>query len=178
MPAFRSSLLLAVLAGAVAAGLLGCASSAPTTTARSDVLGVWEYRSSGTTYLDRGRFQIVLTKNGRLDGTLRDTRLGTVDLDEVRLRNGQMHLRIQVQSAYSAETRVLQISGRVEDERYTATFRRPIWDVSTSQTYRRQTASSGGSILARRIQGTTVSGMRLPLGCTAGLVEHDYLCED
>jgi hypothetical protein len=138
---------------------------------------VWEYRTNGTPYLDRGRFQIVLTRNGRLDGRLRDSRLGTVELDDVRLQNGHMHLRIEVQSAYSAQTSTLQISGRVEDDRYTATFRRPIFDVTTSQnTSRTASSTSGGSILARRVRTSTVHDMPVPLGCTGILVEHNYHC--
>jgi hypothetical protein len=172
-----SSLFAVVLLAAIATATAGCASTGPTTTDRSDVIGVWEYRTNGTPYLDRGRFQIVLTRNGRLDGRLRDSRLGTVELDDVRLQNGHMHLRIEVQSAYSAQTSTLQISGRVEDDRYTATFRRPIFDVTTSQnTSRTASSTSGGSILARRVRTSTVHDMPVPLGCTGILVEHNYHC--
>jgi len=169
--------LLAVVLVAGIATTTGCASTGSTTTDRSDVLGVWEYRTNGTPYLDRGRFQIVLTKNGRLDGRLRDSRLGTVNLDDVRLQNGQMHLRIEVQRAYSAQTSTLQISGRVEDDRYTATFRRPMFDVTTSQnTSRTASSTSGGSILARRVRASSVHDMPVPLGCTGVLIEHNYHC--
>jgi len=168
--------LLAVVLVAGIAATTGCASTGSTTTDRSDVLGVWEYRTNGTPYLDRGRFQIVLTQNGRLDGRLRDSRLGTVNLDDVRLQNGQMHLRIEVQRAYSAQTSTLQISGRVEDDRYTATFRRPMFDVTTSQNTSRMRSTSGGSILARRVRTSTVHDMPVPLGCTDVLVEHNYHC--
>jgi hypothetical protein len=172
-----SLLLTVVLVAGIATTITGCASTGSTTTDRSDVLGVWEYRTNGTPYLGRGRFQIVLTKDGRLDGRLRDSRLGTVNLDDVRLRNGQMHLRIEVQRAYSAQTSTLQISGRVEDDRYTATFRRPMFDVTTSQHTRRTASStSGGSILARRVRTSSVHDMPVPLGCTDVLVEHNYHC--
>lgn len=175
-----SSRLLSLLAVCLLAAvtIAGCASSGPAASADpSDVLGVWEYRSNGSPYLDRGRFRIVRERGGRLDGVLRDSRLGTVDVEDVRLRNGQLHLRIEIQSAYSAQTSVLQISGQVRNDRYTGTFRQPMWDVTTSQNLRRyRQSASGGSLLARRVQESGFQGPAVPLGCTDALVEHDYRC--
>jgi hypothetical protein len=138
---------------------------------------VWEYQASGSrAFLDRGVFKIVMTRNGRLEGVLRDSRLGQVDLDDVRIRNGQMYLRIQYQAGFTATSSSLQISGRVKDDKYTATYSQPMWDVTTSQNHRRQDRSLSGSIFARRVQQGVAGHLDPALGGCGELVESGYRC--
>ncbi len=158
----------------------GCSSSGSTTSSvdRSDVLGVWEYRANGSRLLDEGIFRISF-QQGRLQGQLRDTRLGRVPLRDVRVRNGRLNLRIEYRSAYSSETGYLEVNGHVRNDQLTATYYLPKWDVSTSQNlWRRSSASSpNGSLYARRVQGGMADRFDDPLGCSSPLVESDYRCD-
>ena len=158
----------------------GCGSSSSTTssTDRSDVLGVWEYQTNGSRLLSEGFFRIVF-QQGRLQGQLRDTRLGRVPLRDVRIQNGRLNLRIEYRSAYSSETGYLEVNGHVRNDELTATYYLPMRDVSTSPNIWRSSSAStpNGSLYARRVQGGTVDGFGDPLDCTSPLVESNYRCD-
>jgi hypothetical protein len=178
---FFLPLILFLAAGLLALG--GCASTSAPSTDRADVLGVWKYRANGSQYLDRGTFKIVLA-DGRLQGVLRDARIGTASLSNVRLRNGQLQLRVEYfqrsRFGYDAQNSYLQVRGRVEDDEYTATFHQPLYDVTTPQRYRHQRhrSSVSGSIVARRVQAGGAANVPFDLGCTDALEESNYDCQE
>lgn len=158
----QATVLLVVLA--IILG--GCASTGPTRSIdASEVLGVWRYRTNGSPHLGDGVIQIS-HQNGRMQARIRDSRLGYLQAD-VEVNGNRMRLRMDG----------LYATGPVEDGHFTGFLRRPQWDVSTSQNYRRQQSPNAGSIMARRVQGTVATTLDIPLGCTDGLVEVDYRCE-
>lgn len=164
---FSSITSLLLLAGVLA----GCASTAPAPSPaeRAAVVGVWEYRTSGSPYLGQGTLHIRI-RNGRLRAQLRDTQRGRMDA-QVNQRGSRIELALDH----------IRVSGRVENDKLVGLFRRPTWDVSTSQDVRstrsRRYGSDSGSIVARRVQNPGVVGAVPTLGCTPILVEVDSRCQ-
>lgn len=154
---FAASLLL----------LPGCASTQATADRgnSSEVLGTWKYRAmAGSDVLDEGVIRITMVK-GRLQGTLRDARLGTVPVD-VRYRGSRLSLRLDE----------IRIDGRVKNNEYTAYYERPMWDVTTSQNFRQNAQRINGSISARRVHKTGYAGPQIDLGCDPLTIESSSRC--
>lgn len=151
---------------ALAVVLVGCAGTNSSTSPaqQAQVIGVWEYRAQGASGLSAGTFKIE-SRDGRLRGVLRDARRGRINMNVVQ-RGSRMELDLDL----------LRVSGRVEDNTFVGMYRRPQWDVSTSQNFRRTRGSSSGSIVARRVHNPAWSGAPLVSGCTPVLVETDYRC--
>lgn len=160
------SLVALVLAVGLAAA--GCSGTSHTTSTgdRNDVVGTWKYRATaGSDVLEEGVFQIRV-RQGRLDGVLRDSRIGVVPLD-VRYRGQRLEMRIDQ----------IRIRGRVKNDQYTAFYERPMWDVTTSQSFRSRNDRINGSITARRVRSLAYSGPEIPLGCTDILEESTNRCD-
>lgn len=160
-----SFLPYAVLGLAVA--LVGCATPSSTLSPedRAAAVGVWEYQTSGSHYLGRGTLRIR-ARNGRLEAVLRDTRKGRLNAHVV-----QRGSRIEM------ELFQLRISGRIEDDKIVGFYRRPKWDVSTTQDFRpHRRPSDSGSIVAHRVRTPGWSGNVFGLDCTSILVETTYRC--
>lgn len=145
-----------------------CANSSSTTSRgdSSEILGTWQYRAmAGSQLLDEGIFRITYER-GRLRGVLRDSRIGTTPVD-VRYSGKQLLLDLDG----------IQIRGRVENNRFVAYYERSMWDVSTSQSYRRASQRLNGSLSARRVQVRGYSGPAIQLGCDNLLIESPNRCE-
>lgn len=125
---------------------------------RAAVVGLWEYQASNSAYLDRGVFKITV-QDGRLQGTLRDNRLGALPI-RVEVRDRSMEMVVDD----------LRINGRLDDDKFTAFVRRPMWDVSSRQRagYRNRSRQNPptGSLFARRIESMGTAVADVPLGCT------------
>ncbi|PEN15118.1 hypothetical protein CRI94_02180 [Longibacter salinarum] len=146
----------------------GCAStqSASDRGNTNDVLGTWKYRTmAGSDVLDEGVIQITMVQ-GRLEGTLRDARVGTIPVD-VSYRGERLELDLDE----------IRIYGRVQNDEFTAYYERPMWDVSTSQDVRHQTNNRlSGSLSARRVHSTGYEEPDIDLGCDALTVESKSAC--
>jgi len=142
-------------------GLMGCATSGPTTHSEesmSNVLGTWTYRTSGSQLLSRGTFQLTSTQ-GRLVGRLRDSELGTVSIHG-RMYGERLTLRMDL-----FRLGPVSVSGQVRDDQFRGLVDRPTYDVSMNQA---ETSRSRevvrGSFLAKR--HVTLSAAALPpLNC-------------
>lgn len=167
VPISRSLAGLAILAFL----LVGCAttSSAPSPAERAAVVGVWEYRTSGSPHLGRGTLHIRVN-NGRLHALLQDTRRGRMNV-RVSQRGSRIEFTLDQ----------ILVSGRVEDDRLVGLFRHPTWDVSTSQNVRGRQAnrpgSDSGSIVARRVQNPAWIADVPGLGCPSILEEANERCD-
>lgn len=162
-----STFPLAALVLAIGLALAGCSGAGHSTSTgdRNDVVGTWKYRATaGSDVLEEGVFQIRV-RQGRLDGVLRDSRIGIVPVD-VTYRGERLEMRIDQ----------IRIRGRVNNDRYTAFYERPMWDVTTSQSFRSRNDRINGSITARRVRSLAYSGPTLPLGCTDILEESTDRC--
>lgn len=161
----------AVFSTALVALLLlsGCASTAqaPNRGDTSEVLGTWRYRTmSGSSLFDEGVIQITM-QNGRLEGMLRDSRLGVAPLD-VSYRGDNLQLRLED----------IRIRGRVKDNEYVAFYERSMWDVTTPQrASRRGQDRINGSLAARRVEAKGYKAPDVPLGCDNLTEESSNRCE-
>lgn len=162
----RTVLLGVLLLGVTFAGCATTA-SAPSPEERAAVVGVWEYRTSGSPYLGRGTIHFQV-RNGRLQAMLRDTQQG-----RLRANVNQRGTRLEL------DLNQVRVSGRIEDDRFVGLFSRPMWDVSTSQEvhHRRQRTSNSGSIVARRVRSPEWMGSVPGLDCPSILVESKYRCD-
>ena len=143
--------------------LAGCASSrsaADLAEARSKVVGVWEYRTNGTTLLQEGTLRISIV-DGRLVGRLRDSWRGEVTA-RVTLYGPRMELHLDR----------ARISGRLHSGWFEAAIRRDFAEMSVSPTRRR----SAGSFVAQRIRTTPATDGRDRYGCPSLLREGSFLC--
>jgi hypothetical protein len=168
-PAVSRLSTLSIVALVIAAGLAvaGCSGAGHSTSTgdRNDVVGTWKYRATaGSDVLEEGIFEIRV-RQGRLDGVLRDSRIGIVPVD-VSYRGQRLEMRIDQ----------IRIRGRVQNNRYTAFYERPLWDVTTSQSFRSRNDRINGSITARRIRSLAFTTPNLPLGCTNILEESTDRC--
>jgi len=149
--------------------LLGGCTSTQQTADRgnsNEVLGTWKYRAmAGSDVLDEGVIRISMVQ-GRLQGTLRDRRIGTVPVD-VSYRGQRLELDLDE----------IRIYGRVKNNEYTAYYERPIWDVTTSQSFRhRGSGRLNGSLSARRVHSTGYYEPNVDLGCDPLTIESDKRC--
>ena len=148
--------------------LSGCASAGQTTDRgdTSEVLGTWRYRTvAGSSLFDEGVIQITM-QNGRLEGMLRDSRLGVAPLD-VSYRGDNLQLRLED----------IRIRGRVEDNEYVAFYERSMWDVTTPQrAQRRGQERVNGSLAARRVEAKGYDLQLPPLGCEEIFQEASKKC--
>lgn len=159
-----SLLVLGVLSIAI-----GCASSEPTqseTAARAAALGTWQYQVDGIAVLNRGEFTIT-EKEGRLRAQIRDDRRGRF-FARVQLNGSRMQLSLKD----------LRISGRIEDDSFTGTLRRPVWDVTSSSRMRRSSRTRSASLVAHRVSSGMPSDPKTPLDCPSILWETDDGCEE
>jgi hypothetical protein len=160
----RRLLLLVACVLPLAGGLGGCAATAEQAASPPGLhaaTGVWTYETTGSRYLTRGTLRLALDDDGRLRGTLRDARLGTVDVDG-RLRGRHLVLRIGQR---------LAVHGTVEGDRFTGALELPFYDVAnaygTSARQRRGGSrfrqSTDGAFYAERgsLLGTTLP----PIDC-------------
>jgi len=135
----------------------GCASSGPSASRgnTAEVLGTWRYRAmAGSSLLDEGVIQITMNQ-GRLEGTLRDSRLGSAPLD-VSYRGDNLRLRVDD----------IRIQGRVKNNEFVAFYERSMWDVTTPQrSIRDQRQRMNGSLSARRVEAKGFDVNLPPLGC-------------
>lgn len=155
----------------------GCASSSEMDAASSDpahVVGTWEYRSYDSPLLGEGVLQIFIDQ-GRLEGQLRDSRIGRVPV-QVSFRNSNLNLSLRETLGPSSS---ITVSGHVEDETFTAFLRRPTYDVSTSQDVfgRRSQTSSSGSLYARRVRAPEAQSLDPGLGCNGPADLVGYRCD-
>jgi len=132
----------------------------------NEILGTWEYRAmAGSDVLDEGVIRITMV-HGRLQGTLRDARIGTVPVD-VTYRGSRLRLDLDE----------IRIYGNVKDDRYTAYYERPMWDVTTSQNFRGSSSQRiNGSLAARRVRSTGYQAPNIDLGCDPLTVEAADAC--
>ena len=132
----------------------------------NEVLGTWKYRAmAGSDVLDEGVIRISMVQ-GRLQGTLRDRRIGTVPVD-VSYRGQRLELDLDE----------IRIYGRVQNDEYTAYYERPIWDVTTSQSLRHRGSDRiNGSLSARRVHSTGYYEPNVGLGCDPLTIESDKRC--
>jgi hypothetical protein len=150
-----STLLLGV-------GLSGCASSRTAEQVaqnRAAVLGTWEYRTDNISALQRGTFQ-VMVKDGRLKGRFRDSWRGDLEA-QVNIHGSHMELALDR----------IRITGRLEQNRFTAAVEPEIWDVSISGNRR-----STGYFVARRVRSYSVFDDIGDFGCPSLLRESSYEC--
>lgn len=149
--------------------LTGCASTAqaPNRGDTSEVLGTWRYRSTaGSSLFDEGVIQITM-QNGRLEGMLRDSRLGVAPLD-VSYRGDNLQLRLAD----------IRIRGRVENNEYVAFYERSTWDVTTPQrSYNTGRQRTNGSLAARRVEARGFEMPNVPLGCDPLTEETSSRCK-
>ncbi|PSQ51120.1 MAG: hypothetical protein BRD28_06125 [Bacteroidetes bacterium QH_10_64_37] len=157
------STTLTPLLFALCAGILGgCASSQSAqekATARAAVIGTWEYNVEGTAPLDQGIFRIT-TKDGQLQGIIRDRRLGRL---RARVDANDSRLELAVDD--------LRISGYIEDDEFRGSLRRRQWNVSTRRRYRRRSRFRSASVFARRVQSGTAADTPSVLECRSILRE-------
>lgn len=158
-----SGLWLGVFALVLTVGVAGCASSRSTEDVPNDrekVLGTWEYRTDGIRALQRGTLRIT-TRDGTLVGQLQDSWRGRIDA-QVTLRGGTIQLEIDR----------LRLVGELRADRFTASARRPIWDVTGGFSQR----SSTGILVAQRVRRATLWNSSPDLGCPSLLREASYAC--
>jgi len=145
----------------------GCASprsAEEVQASQSAALGTWEYRVTGFSGLNRGTLRIQ-RQNGRLVARFRDERRERLDA-RVTIRDNWMELRLD---------RVL-ISGRLQNNRYRATVEIPVWDVSTTQAFRRSASRGRGSMVASLTQAGGYRTNTSDYGCAPLLRESSYAC--
>lgn len=149
-----------VLAGLVVTGCASSRSAQERADDRSKVVGTWEYRTSGTSALQRGTLQISV-EDGRLVGELQDSWRGTVEA-RVNLRGSRMELDLNR----------IRISGRIRQGRFKATIRREFENVSVRPRRERR----GGYFLAQRVRSSAGTDTRARYGCRSLLREQSYQC--
>jgi hypothetical protein len=152
-------LLFLLLLGSVLGGCVSSRSPEATAEARSEVVGVWEYRTQGTGALQRGTLLISVV-DGRLVGRLRDSWRGQLRA-QVRVHGNQLELELDG----------LRISGRVRGGEFQASIRRAFDEMSV-QPYRRGAVAR---FVARRVRSSSGSSQD-HYGCRSLLYEHSYLC--
>lgn len=160
----RSAILSGTVLLCVVGGLLvACTSSRSPEEIASDraaVLGLWEYRASGTSVLQRGTLQIHV-QDGRLKGHIQDQWRGPAEANVI-VDNGHMDLTLNQ----------VRISGRVHRGRFEAAVRDEFWDVSE----RGNRHSGSGSFVAERIRKGSTSDDETDFGCPSLLREQSYAC--
>lgn len=152
-----------LLALTLTVGFAGCASSRSAEdviTDRERVLGTWEYRTDGIRALQRGTLRIT-TRDGILVGRLQDSWRGRLDA-QITLRGGTIQLEIDR----------LRLVGELRADRFTASARRPVWDVSGGVSRRRST----GFLVAQRVRRGTIWTSPTDLSCPSLLREVSYAC--
>jgi len=157
--AFQGSALFLLLVGVLG----GCATSRSpeaTAEARAEVVGVWEYRTNGTSVLQRGTLRISVA-NGRLVGRLRDSWQGQIRA-HVHLHGNQMELDLDG----------LQITGRVRQGQFEASIRRAFDEMSVQPPRRGPPAR----FFARRVRSTADPDSEPRYGCRSLLRERSYQC--
>lgn len=153
-------IVLLVLAGLVVTGCASSRSAQERADDRSKVLGTWEYRTNGTSALQRGTLQISV-EDGRLVGTLQDSWRGTVEA-RVNLHGSRMELDLNR----------IRISGRIRQGRFKATIRREFESVSVRPRRERR----GAYFLAQRVRSSAGTDTRTQFGCPSLLREQSYEC--
>jgi hypothetical protein len=146
-------------------GLLGtgCASTRSATERaddRSRVVGVWEYRTRGTSVLQEGTLRIGV-EDGRLVGRLRDSWQGTVEA-RVTLYGSRMEIDLNR----------IRITGRIRQGRFEAAIRREFESVSVRPRSQRRPAY----FVARRVRSAAATDHRARYGCPSLLRERSYQC--
>jgi hypothetical protein len=157
--ASQGSALVLLLVGVLG----GCATSRSpeaTAEARASVVGVWEYRTNGTSVLQRGTLRISVV-NGHLMGRLRDSWQGDIRA-RVRLHGNQMALDLNG----------FQITGRVRQGEFEASIRRTFDEMSVQPPRRGPPAR----FFARRVRSTAAPDSEFQYGCRSLLREHSYQC--
>lgn len=153
-------IVFVVLAGLVVTGCASSRSAQERADDRSKVLGTWEYRTNGTSALQRGTLQISV-EDGRLVGTLQDSWRGTVEA-RVNLYGSRMELDLDR----------IRISGRIRQGRFEATIRREFENMSVRPRRERR----GGYFLAQRVRSSAGTNTRTQYGCPPLLREQSYEC--
>lgn len=154
-------IVLFVLAGLVVSGCGSSRSAPERADDRSKVVGTWEYRTNGTSALQRGTLRISV-EDGQLVGQLQDSWRGTVEA-RVNLYGSRMELTL---------TRI-QISGRIRQGRFEAAIRREFESMSVRP---RRERRRGGYFLAQRVRSSTGTAPRTQYGCRPLLWEQSYEC--
>jgi len=160
----RAFLLRSTLLFLGVALTVGCASSRSTeddAAARAAAIGTWEYEVNGTAPLEAGVFRIA-EQRGRLQALVQDQRRGRF---RARADVSGSRLELSIDD--------LHISGRIDDDQFTAFLRRDQWDVSTTQRPRRHARSSfrSASLYARRIRSASAVSRPSILECESILWE-------
>jgi len=148
------------LFGGLAGGCASSRSAETTADARSNVVGLWEYRTQGTSALQHGTLRIAVV-DGQLVGRLRDSWRG--DLRAQIAFHGH-HLELDLGG--------LRITGRVRRGEFRASIRRAFGDLSVQRRRRRDAAL----FVARRIRSGVGSDSQDHYGCRSLMYEHSYLC--
>lgn len=143
--------------------LIGCVSSrSPEEVAseRAEVLGTWEYQTEGINILQRGTLRIT-EENGDLIGRFRDSWRGKLDV-EIALQGSHMEFTLDD----------YRVSGQLTNGEFTASIRRPLWDVSRSH----PDPQPVGYFEARRLQREAAQNEFTDLGCHSLLRESSFTC--
>jgi hypothetical protein len=153
-------LVVLVVSGLLATGCLSSRSAQQRADDRSRVVGVWKYRTGGTSVLQRGTLRIHV-EDGRLVGRLRDSWQGTVEA-RVNLYGSRMELDLNR----------IRITGRIRQGRFEASIRREFENISV----RPRRPRRRGYFVARRVRSTADTDTRARFGCPSLLRERSYKC--
>ena len=123
-------------------------------------MGVWEYRTNGTSVLQEGTLRIDVV-DGRLVGRLQDSWQGTVEA-RVNLYGPRMELDLNR----------IRISGRIRQGRFEAAIRRDFEGLSVRPRTQRRPAY----FIAYRVRSTAATDHRARYGCPSLLREHSFEC--
>lgn len=152
--------LVLLLLGPVLGGCTATRSAAELAEARSKVVGVWEYQTNGTTFLQDGTLRISIV-DGRLVGRLRDSWRGKVTA-QVSLYGSRMELDLNR----------VRITGQIRRGWFEAAIRPEFAEVAVSPNRRRPP----GYFVAQRVRSSAASNVRDRYGCRSLLREGSFLC--
>jgi len=152
--------IVLILMSGVVGGCAGSRSAETTANAQSDVVGLWEYRTQGTSALQRGTLRISVV-DGQLVGRLRDS------------WRGELRAQIAIQGSHlELDLDGLLISGRVRRGEFRASIRRAFDELSVQPRQRGPDAL----FVAQRIRSGSGSDTQDRYGCRPLMYEHSYRC--